>query len=441
MISVSRAIMLAPGGLVTGFGLLSGLAYLRDPGDAFGWVASGIVVCGLVLVAAGALLPLRLQHSALVLTASLFCYLALEAGTTAYHRLKWLDTTLWLSENSDRTVRFDAIRGTFLGQFPARCARITNGVVEYVGVIRGNAQGFPDRDDFTAQRPPDVKKRYAVFGDSFTEARFLNINWPDRVEDKLSRREVQLLNLAIHGGGLANWWSILTKLITAEDYDLDGVIFVVWDDDLHRRMHFVDHSVTRHNAWARWSKWDPTTYPTSVKQIEGYLQKTGHVLSTEEFDRALVGHWPDSVPKPPIRPALTTQTVRFVKQVVGLNAAVAEQRPVLGSTQKRLIAEIARIMKARQWRGIVITVPPKQELLGADIYAGQRKDEIRNFAKAIGASFCDGAQAFNGLPRDQVERQFFSYDLHWNQEGSDRFAAFMVRVLRAEACQLSARLY
>ena len=39
--------------------------------------------------------------------------------------------------------------------------------------------------------------------------------WPDAVEDRFRtmKQPVQLLNFAIDGGGLANWWSTLIRLV------------------------------------------------------------------------------------------------------------------------------------------------------------------------------------------------------------------------------------
>ncbi len=98
-------------------------------------------------------------------------------------------------------MQFDPIRGYRLTTTPSRFARVVNGEIDYIGVLKGNQQGFPDRDDFSIQRPASINKRYLVFGDSFTAAQYIKTNWPDRLEDRYPG--FQMLNLSTDGGSQA----------------------------------------------------------------------------------------------------------------------------------------------------------------------------------------------------------------------------------------------
>src|SRR3972149_4582880 len=155
---------------------------------------------------------------ALSLITVVIAYVACEATTSALYFAGVLGPprVLYLYENLQETMHFDSIRGYRLERTPSRTARITNGIIEYIGQLQGNNMGFPDREDFTAKRLNLKGRRFAVFGDSFTE------------------RPLELLNFSIDGGGLANWWSVLTRIVKAEGYEIDGVVFVVFPPDLLR---------------------------------------------------------------------------------------------------------------------------------------------------------------------------------------------------------------
>ncbi len=156
----------------------------------------------------------------------LFVYLAAEAVLS----FLWMRGTLdpistWIYEDNGTgwSYRFNPVLGFAISQVPARMASTaTDGTIESVGTIRGNNLGFPDADDFTPERDDSGRLRLAVFGDSFTARQYAPTNWP--VEAEQADVELDLMNLAIDGGGMTNWSSVMTRLLVAENYDLDGVV-------------------------------------------------------------------------------------------------------------------------------------------------------------------------------------------------------------------------
>lgn len=156
----------------------------------------------------------------------LFVYLAAEAVLS----FLWMRGTLdpistWIYEDNGTgwSYRFNPVLGFAISQVPARMAStVTDGTIESVGTIRGNNLGFPDADDFTPERDDSGRLRLAVFGDSFTARQYAPTNWP--VEAEQAAVELDLMNLAIDGGGMTNWSSVMTRLLVAENYDLDGVV-------------------------------------------------------------------------------------------------------------------------------------------------------------------------------------------------------------------------
>ncbi len=368
----------------------------------------------------------RLLFASLTLV---FFYVLAETIATATAWLSWWDTSFWLFEDSGRTWQFDAVRGYRLTSTPSRFLRCTDGRFEYVGVGRGNAQGFADRDDFTIKRTRPGTRRIAVFGDSFTAEEHLGQSWPDRAEDLAHDRgePVELLNFAISGAGLANWWSVLTRLVAAEDYELDGVVFAVFGGDLRRKFTVWDHRLADHPYFGRAPSWDPATYPKTLDEARPFLvPHPGYILGREAFERALQGHWPREVPRP-LRPFLLTRVWHAfrTRPDEGQPEGLDDRDPA----RDRLIADIARVLAERKLAALVVHIPDRASLLDPAHAPAWPRQESEDFARAISAAFLNGGEAFAGLWPSEIRAQFLPRDGHWNQAGSDRFAAFLLRAL------------
>ena len=208
------------------------------------------------------------------------------ASVVAYRT--WWGDGFWFFEDVGRTIQFDAVRGCRLTTTPSRLIGITHGTVEYVGTIRGNCQGFPDRDDFWPKRPQGSVRRIAVFGDSFTAAHYLGQNWPDRAEDlaREADKPIQLLNFAIYAGGLANWHRVLLGIVDFEGYEIDGLIFAVYGNDLWRTFYLADGRGAKQYMHAVWPSWNPATYPARLEEARPYLRPAdnSYVLTPEELN-------------------------------------------------------------------------------------------------------------------------------------------------------------
>ncbi len=365
----------------------------------------------------------------LITLALLATYVIVEAVASSVAWSRWWGTSFFVSEDYGRAVQFDAVRGYRLTSTPTRYARITNGVIEFVGVIRGNNRGFSDRDDFTPKRTTPGTRRFAVFGDSFTAAQFLGQNWPDRAEDLLLLRgeKVELLNFAVEEG-LANWWSVLTRHVEADGYELDGVIFALWGDNLRRTYYYRVAPDAAHPALrsGRLSDWDPATYPKDLADAERHLKvmTDAYSLPPEEFERLLQGR-----ANPPagrtLRPYFLSKAWGIGQQLLGRflprNAEPKPPVPAHESHREAMIGDIVRFLASHKLPALVVHLPSIEELTRGG--AGGR--DAAEFAKAIGATYLDGSQAFRGLGRGEIAAQFFPYDPRWNQAGSNRFARFM----------------
>ena len=364
---------------------------------------------------------LKLVLVNVVVLSSLYGVVELPYSTYRYFQSSACPNSCWFYEHPGETVRFDPDRGYFLTRVPSRMGRITNRQLEWVGYLRGNAQGFADRDDFTLERLHKDQWRIAVFGDSFTSAQYILRNWPDRVEDSGAHngRSLVLLNFSVDGAGLANWESVLRNVVVKDKYELDGILFAVTWDDLDRKFTVFDQVDDNTVAYARTQSWDITSHPRTLSEARALIKKNPHtyVVSPAEFDAAMSGQW-----KPPRE--WHFRISERIEEVAGrlLNHS-PEKDAGFESGQSVLMQEIRRLADEKSLPIAVVYIPFRQELF--DPAYPSNLERTRQFAEMLGATFIDGREAFRGLSSQQIRDDWFLYDGHWNLRGSDRFADFM----------------
>jgi hypothetical protein len=356
-------------------------------------------------------------------------YLFTEFAMTAFYGFTWAGTSLYLFDKSGKTVHFDPIRGYLLTKEPSRWSRFNNGVPEYVGVLKGNSQGFPSQTDFGPARPDSSTRRIAVLGDSFSAADYIETNWPDRAQAlaQSNGEKLQLLNFSLDGIGLANWWSILTRLIAPQKYELDGIVFVVFEWDLERRFWVAENRGTW-QTWRRCPSWDPQTYPATLEQTSSCANRLQHtyILTDREFDEALKRKWPASIPRWELRPPLAMKILDLSDWWLDF---ARTRNPEFSPEQKRLIEDIRQFISAWQLPALVVFLPERDRLINSAWEGDPNRAETMAFAKMIGAVFADGSGAFANMSASEIRKCFFRHDGHWNQSGSDRFAKFMLDLL------------
>jgi len=362
----------------------------------------------------------------------LFGYLFAELAVTAYYGFSWAGTTLGLLDESGKTVHFDPVRGYILTQQPSRWGRITNGTVDWVGWLKGNSQGFPSQSDFAPARPDGSTRRIAVFGNSFSAGGYLETNWPDRTQAlaEAGGEKLQMLNFSLGGVGLANWWSILTRLVAVQNYELDGIVFVVSPHDLERKFLVAENHGTR-ITWRYCGSWDPKTYPATLEQTKAcpYAWNSTYTLSDAEFEQALNKEWPPSIPRSELRPALATQILDSLDRWWESKQKAPGKAPGFDPQQQRLIEDIRQFVSSRKVPALVVFLSTRDRLVKSTWENDPYRTEAQVFAQEIGARFVDGGGAFANMQPADVRKCFFHYDGHWNQAGSDRFAEFMLDLI------------
>jgi hypothetical protein len=392
----------------------------------------------------------RLTRRKKILFASimlLFCYSMAELVLTLLYMRGTLSpapksTVVQEQVEQGASRQFDPVRGCFLAPHPARIAIVaSNGTIETVGTVRGNRQGFPDRDDFQLKRTSGKVRRYAILGDSMTAAQFLKRNWPDMAEDLASGEEVplELYNFSVFGGGLDNWRSVLIDHVQAEGYELDGVIFALCCDDLHRGFTFWDDSQVETDEEGRqWGSYgrmpsrNKLDIPANLQQASSFLLPINwRLLPTGEFDQLLAGKKRLSVDRE-LKLYLTSRCVSGMARLFGVDLSPIPEFPALDPACLPLIDEIRQFLQRQQLPCLVVQLPLRHELIG-QLKRAQGTgipEQTRQFVNRIGARVMDGSEAFQGLDEAGIRDCWLPYDGHWGQSGSDRFARYMVEVIR-----------
>jgi hypothetical protein len=370
-----------------------------------------------------------------LLIATLSFYLVMEVSVTTWFWLAWKDVSIWIFEDSGRTIEFDSVRGYRLTTIPSRWARITQGEVEYVGTLHGNQQGYPSKFEAAPARSSGTEQRIAVFGDSFTSAQFIDMSWPDRTRDLLRMRghNFELLNFSTDGGGLGNWWSNIENYVRPYNYDLDVILFAVFADDLERTFSFSDHRQVRHHMFGRWPSWKPGEWPKDLPTARTQLRPVpdSHIVSTHDFDDFLNKRWPLSVSQPPIRPVIAKRAYHLLKSLLSRQPS-DKGRPNLinaNSPQRPLMRDILSFIEEKGLLALVVYVPSKEALLQSPETGVAEYRAVQSFADALNSRVLDGRLAFSDLNKHQLGSYFFKYDAHWNQKGSDRFAEWISQEL------------
>jgi len=354
----------------------------------------------------------------------LFCLGVTEILFSALyvHGLVAPPDSVMLFEESGKTVHFDPVLGFRYTPVPSRATRISFGEVEFLTRFRGNNLGFSERDPVLPGHPGSGH-RLAVLGDSFTAAEHLSVNWPDRLERLPAvAGGLRLPNFSVSGAGLANWWSIILRLLEPRDFQFDGMVFAVFEGDLHRTFSMADHREVARHMFGRSPDWEPQHWPTTLAQARRHMQPLrGYIVDNEHFRQALRGDWHPELPRP-----WRAYGWRLIRQRLGAvqdtgAMATAHAQTLFSQGQWRLIEDLRDYLARHRLPALVVRIPSREGLLAGIVPAA----DAEAFAAALGARYVDGATAFAGLDAAGIRRHWLPHDGHWNQLGSDRFAAFL----------------
>jgi hypothetical protein len=149
--------LVIPGLTLAFASVASDLIGLGNEGSGFGTKQIMLLVGGLLLAVIGGALSFtrrELRTNVILSVWSIGLSYALLEGAVSY--LAWKHypyfESMWLFEETGKSLHFDTARGYRLSPNPARVTRLTKGKPEYIGAFKGNNQGFPDRDNFEPKK-------------------------------------------------------------------------------------------------------------------------------------------------------------------------------------------------------------------------------------------------------------------------------------------------
>ncbi|MCC6142291.1 MAG: hypothetical protein IT368_00650 [Candidatus Hydrogenedentes bacterium] len=357
------------------------------------------------------------KRLAMLAAGVVICYISLEVAFHSAVRFGLLHpgVVTGLAEDAgDGGVQFDPVIGFRLPKNETRFAVFNDGKLRATFKWKANNAGFSDGSDFQPARTQANIPRYIVLGDSFTVAPYLARNWPQAVEDYAAAQghPVELMNMAMLGGGICNWWNILTKMVAPEGWDVDGLILSIFVDDLERpffAMDTVDGQVGMHYCSIPWARrWNPDRWPREAADIERLLVPVLDVVPAASFDYAVSrGRYL------PWKPYLATVAS------LAAQGRIAERRANPGGRRDMQLVfyrDIRRIAEERSWRVLVTTLPPK----GTFRSNAGPSSSLQDLTAILEPDVLDLSPAFDGWTEDEISERFFEpNDDHWNQAGSD----------------------
>jgi hypothetical protein len=204
---------------------------------------------------------------------------------------------------------------------------------------------------------------------------------------------------------------------------VDGLIFAVFDDDLERTFTLADGAGRDKLSFGHLAGWHPADYPASRDEASALLDNqeinASYILSSDEFDAALAGTWhPERYWEFRILKAASYQLSRLWQSL--------REQPGFSPGQLNRIEAIRQYADKNDLPVLVVYLPGLAEVTGT---SSRHYQQAGNYATLLDADFLDGRKAFETFTTAQLQGRWFKNDAHWNQQGSDTFAAFMARFL------------
>lgn len=360
-------------------------------------------------------------------------YVVAEAGFTYHEQTVGEPMFALIESTSDGAVRFDPVSGYRLSNTPHRVTQFMDGQQAFLSWHKGNAQGFPDDDDFHPSRTDRQTRRIVVLGDSFTEAVAIEVNWPNQAQ-RLARargHRVEFLNTALAGSGLANWWSIVTNMLDREDYELDAIVIAVYMDDLCRRFLSSETRGYRAVQFGLARTWEPKHYPRTLEEARGgFASGPFYVVSTDEFDRLVARR------RAPFRLALYGNARTFLTL---LKLSVSSDFDLTDPERLKLVEDLATYVRQRKLRAYVAFIPPIPNGRSQDqlrewksYYPIERNQDLERFVEHLGATLIDGTRMYGDRDSVAAMTLWNPSDGHFSQDGSDEFARLIVDTLEKD---------
>jgi hypothetical protein len=226
---------------------------------------------------------------------------------------------------------------------------------------------------------------------------------------------------------------MITRLLDPEDYEIDAVVVAALSFDLLRE--FFIHETRGYDHWMGGyvPAPKPSEWPKDLDEARPYLREIdGYILSPAQFDAVVARQWHPLAPQhawEPYSPVWIQAVSVFFLDLLDL--LITGGNPLVLPDafypwQDEMIQDMVDYLDRRSLPVMLVRVPIKSQVMGGE----EPEPLLLQFGEALGADFVDGAIAFDGFSKAQIDAHWMPYDPHWNQEGSDRFADLLFDSLR-----------
>ena len=323
-----------------------------------------------------------------------------------------------------------------------RIMRLAKGHVIYDQTFKPNNKGYISKTPYQFKKTD--KKRYLLFGDSFSCAEFLETPISDRLNQFATNDSlnIEFYSFAQDGAGLANWHSIYFNEIK-KNYEFDGIILASWFDNWQREFSVLH--MTPDGGYFSRANGIKGPLAEVLPEITKQHNNIWSIASNQEMDNMKADK--DKKQLFVLQPwnlyfiKKTTKAVeRFYLDLkkFGKQSATKENKLVcneeylmekFGGSTLRKWEEI--IQDAIQMdKEVIITSIPRKMWANPSKFQERKKEkvyhqlELEYYANKYQLPYIDGYKPFHHLEIDDFMTHWLKYDGHWNQKGSDLFANY-----------------
>lgn len=347
-------------------------------------------------------------------------------------------------------MNYDKVCGYKMTYGLRRHMSIGNGEFEFDHMTVANEQGWYSKRNYFPKK--GNKKRYMVLGDSYSAGLSTPLTWVDIVQDILqasNNDSVELYNFSQEGAGLANWHRIYYNELL-HHYEFDGIIFAISSEktalpDLDRNF-IVGNSYNDGTYMTILDLQNDQFVPDKLDKGEAipFFSTYSDTEMDEIKEEALTG-------KKPLRYRFKSPDLYFLRTV----SLLADVSGVVKRLEKNmsicqawnaeyqtlaklpyqesfffkyhknvyLLSDIWSDCKKKDKDIIWVTIPDYENAL--DYVQGKEiiyRKEAEYMSKLYGATWYDGFTLFTDKNEAFVEKSYYKYDKHWNENTVREFS-------------------
>ena len=324
----------------------------------------------------------------------------------------------------------DSVRGYRWVERDIRYFKTAAGQLVFDNHFAVNKQGWVMREDYQYKKPDSLTNRWMLFGNSFSAGIMLETNLPNRLQELFDQDTAvndEVYSFAVDGGGIMNWAQTFQHEVVP-DYEFDGMIFCLFEDNLYRDLMVLQ--VT-----------EETSYIGRIKPSE-WDQLQSDWTKLENLDQSKL-YWGDAEiqsainhPHKPFSWPLKTQMLSLLKgsksgspQQRRAASNIDELQQKIGSDKFKLFEQMLEWCKIHGKQVVLASVPSRTGLMNRQSEKTWHQKEMELIAGHYQLPYFDGYEVFEGNSEEVVEHYWLYHDGHWNQAGSNLYAHGLFKFL------------